>query len=112
LRRSAGYDTARTEQIPNHPGRKKDQTKMKNYFKLLLAAALQGAAQGTATAGDEGADLKHTGIAAGAGAMAAILAMMLGHTLTHPAAAAVIARNLNPIFPIRTGEPIPGGMPH
>jgi len=85
---------------------------MKDYFKYMLAAALQGAAEGTATAGDQGADLRHTGIAAGGGAMAAMIAMMLQHAITHPATAAVIARNLAPMIPrIRTGEPIPGGIP-
>jgi len=84
---------------------------MKDYFKQLLAAALQGAAQGTATAGDQGANLKQTGIAAAAGAMAALLAQLLTHQLTHPATAAVIARNLGPLN-IRVGEPIPGGLPH
>lgn len=65
---------------------------MKSFFSSILAAALNAAAKGAATAGDSGADLKTVGIAAGASALAGVLGYILTHPFgAHPAVAAAVA---------------------
>jgi hypothetical protein len=59
---------------------------MKAFLLGLLAAAINGAAQTTAAAGENGANLKTTGAAAGAGGIAGALTFVLGHPIgKHPA---------------------------
>lgn len=64
---------------------------MKAFFAGLLAAFINAAAKGAASAGDSGASLQTVGIAAGATGIAGILAYVLQHPVTaSPAATASV----------------------
>lgn len=64
---------------------------MKSFFGGLLAAALNAAVNGAASASNAGAPLKTVGVAAGATAIAGVLGYVLAHPVTqHPAVAAAV----------------------
>lgn len=59
-----------------------------SWWKILLSGMLNGAAQGYSGSLQSGADLKTSGLAAGAGAVAGLLQGIL----SHPAAAAPVVQ--------------------
>ncbi len=73
-----------------------------SFWKQLLAGALNQAAKTSSDAINGGADLKTTGVAAGAGALVGLLTVLLSHPLgQHPAVQAAVAPKIAIEVPIK-----------